>query len=107
MFPEKKQQMFIDWYRGRYWDTSKETGTWEIPKIPEEEQEEDVKAWVEALKKLLWRDAKKIYIHRGWRKEDYLHLFFNQLFLNYWPTYVDKNWKPSKKHIWIDDILGE
>ena len=104
----KQQQAFVDWYRGVYWDTSKSTWTWEIPKIPEEEQERHVRMWVDFLKKLMWpKMCKKIYTHRGWRKEDYLHVVFNGLYLWYWPTYIDKDWNVSKKHMRIDDVLDK
>lgn len=105
---EKQQIRFIDWYKSIYGDTSPKTGTWELPTVPEEEQEKHVKMWVKFLKELMWpKLCKKIYTHRGWRKEDYLHVVFNNLYMNYSPTYLDKDWKVSQRHIWIDDVLDE
>jgi len=104
----KQQQAFVDWYKSIYWDTSESTWTWEIPKIPEEEQEKHVRMWIDFLKELMWpKKCKKIYRHRGGRKEDYLHLVFGNLYLNFWPTYIDKDWKVSEKHMWIDDVLDK
>lgn len=103
---EKQQIKFIEWYKSIYWDTSEATGTWEIPKIPEEEQEKHVKMWVDFLKELMGpKQCRKIYTHRGWNTEDYLHMVFNNLYFNYWPTYVTSKWKVSDRNIWIDDVL--
>lgn len=105
---EKQQMEWVSRYKSVYWDTSKATGTWELPTVPEEEQEKHVRMWVEFLQKLMGpKMCKKIYTHRGWRKEDYLHLAFNNLYMNYSPTYLDKDWKVSQKHLWIDDVLNK
>jgi hypothetical protein len=105
---EKQQIRFIDWYKSIYGDTSPKTGTWKLPKVPEEEQKEHVKMWVKFLKELMWpKMCKKTYRHRGGRKEDYLHLVFGNLYLNFWPTYIDKDCNVSEKYLWIDDVLDE
>lgn len=105
LLTEKQQEQRIERYRSLYWDTSIETWTWKIPSIHESKQREHVKLWKDFFKKLLWpRVCKKIYIHRGWRKEDYLHLVFNNLYMNYWPVFIDDEWNVSKEHIWIDDV---
>lgn len=103
---KKQQKERISRYKSIYWDTSEATGTWEIPTVPEEEQEKHVKMWVDFLKELMGpKQCRKIYTHRGWNTEDYLHVVFNNLYFNYWPTYVTSKWEVSKRHIWIDDVL--
>lgn len=105
LLSKKQQEERVSWYKSIYWDTSAETGTWEIPKLHESLQREHIKMWKDFLIKLLWpRISKRIYTHRGWRKEDYLHVVFWGLYLNYWPTWVDDEWNPSKEHLWLDDV---
>ena len=101
---EKQQIKFIDWYKSIYGDTSKETWTWKLPEIPDEKQEEHIKMWKEFLKQLLWKDCNKKYTHRWGKTEDYLHLCFNNLYFNYWPVYINKDWSISDRIVWIDDV---
>ena len=105
MLTEKQEQEFVRRYKERYWDTSKETGTWKLPRLPADKQLDEVKARVDFLKKLLGRNANKIYIHRWGRKESRLSRAFNGLYFNYWPDYYEADGKPSTKFLWIEDIL--
>ena len=102
---KKQQEQFINRYKSLYGDTSKETWTGEIPKVHESKQKEHIKLWKDFLSRMLWaKTCKKIYVHRGGRKEDYLHLVFNNLYMNYWPTYIDDEGNVSQEHLWIDDV---
>lgn len=104
MLNEKQSLKFVEWYKNLYGDTSKETWTWEIPRLHESLQKEHIEMRRDFIKELLWpRNCKKIYTHRGWRKETWLMLTFNSLYFNYGPTWVDDDWNVSKIQMWLND----
>lgn len=104
---EKQEKKFVDFYRWLYGDTSKATWTGKLPEIPESKQREHMIMWRDFLTNLLWKkNAKKIYTHRGWRKEDYLHLVFNSLWFNYWPIIKWRYWEDIE-YLTLDDIENE
>lgn len=87
MLTEKQQLQFIEFYKSLYWDTSKETWTWELPHIPADKEEEHYKIWEEKLTEIMWkRNAKQPYIHKGWRKDTRLWKVMEGLRLCYWPV---------------------
>ena len=87
MLTEKQQLEFVERYRSIYWDTSKATGTWELPHIPAEKEEEHRKMWEDKLTEIIWpRKAKSIYKIRPYWPETVLHKVFSSLWLCYWPV---------------------
>ena len=87
MFNEKQQQEFVEFYISLYGDTSKETGTGELPHIKASEEEEHKRIREEKLTEILWpRKAKLPYIHKGWRKDTRLWKVMEELWLCYWPV---------------------
>ena len=101
MWTEKSEKMFLEFYRWLYWDTSIATGTWELPTITKDEEEEHIRLWKEALTKCLWgkKKANSLYKMRPYGKQSWLDYAFGWLWLNYWPTVVDKfdDWDPTYK----------
>ena len=83
----KQEQMFIEFYRWLYGDTSKATWTWELPTITEEEKEAHIKMWKDKLKKIIWpKKALRTYKIRPYGPQSYLDYAFSWLWLWYWPS---------------------
>lgn len=53
MFTEKMQREFIEFYKNLYGDTSKETGTGELPHIKAQEEEKHREMRKEELTKII------------------------------------------------------
>lgn len=85
----KQEQEFIKFYKWLYGDTSKSTWTWELPKIPAEEEEAHIKMWKDKLTKILWpKKAKSLYKMRPYGKQTVLDYVFSRLWMWYWPTVI-------------------
>ena len=92
MRDEKAEEKFIEFYRGLYGDTSKATGTWELPTIKPEEEEEHIRMWKEELTKILGKkNAKRVWKIRPYWPQTYLDYVFSWLWLGYWPTVLRSN----------------
>ena len=90
MLTEKQIKEFVERYKCIYWDTSKATGTWQLPHIKAEDEEKHIKMWKDYLTLLIWpRRSKRPYIHKWWRKDTRLWNAFEKLRLMYWPV-IDK-----------------
>jgi hypothetical protein len=90
MLTEKQLKEFVERYKCVYWDTSKATGTWELPHIPADKEDEHIRKWKQYLTMLIWpRRSKRKYIHKWWREDTWLGKVFEELWLCYWPV-VDK-----------------
>lgn len=88
----EQQQQFVEFYRRLYWDTSVETGTWELPTIFKDEEELHRNMWKLQLTKILGKTkANSIYYHSWWRRETYLDHVLSWLWLWYWPKVLDYN----------------
>lgn len=86
----KQSEQFVTFYKWLYWDTSKETGTGELPTIFKDEEELHRNMWKLELTKILGKTkANRSYYHRWWRKEKYVDYVFSWLWLQYWPTVLD------------------
>lgn len=75
----RQSDMFIKFYKNRYWDTK------ELPTILESSEENEILIWKWYLSFILWKQANKIYKHRSRWKETVLEKVFNSLWLDYWP----------------------
>lgn len=85
----KQEQEFIEFYKWLYGDTSKATWTWELPKIPAEDEEAHIKMWKDKLTKIIWpKKAKSLYKMRPYGKQTVLDYVFSRLWLWYWPTVI-------------------
>lgn len=86
MFTKEQQKEFVEFYISLYWDTSKETGTWELPHIKANEKEKHIKMRKDKLTEIIWpKKSKRSYIHKWWRKDTRLWRIFEELWLCYWP----------------------
>ena len=86
MLTQKQIQAFIEFYKWIYGDTSKKTGTGQLPHIKKEDEEKHKKMWYNFLESLIWpRKCKRMYTHKGWRQETILDYCFNNLWFGYWP----------------------
>lgn len=89
---EKAEKEFIEFYKGLYGDTSKETGTWKLPTISPEEEEEHKRMWKEELTKILGKkNANRVWKVRPYGPQTYLDYVFSWLWLGYWPTVLRSN----------------
>lgn len=107
MLSEKQSQMFVDRYRNRYHpDVPEDERVW-APTLPAYTQKDEVEAWIDILKKILWKRWNDTYKYRNWwKRESLLEKAFNSLYLNYGPTYVEEDGSPAKEQIWLDDVLS-
>lgn len=76
---KKQSDMFIQFYKNRYWDTK------EIPTINESSEKNEILIWKSFLSNILWSKANKIYKIRSRWRETVLEKVFNSLWMNYWP----------------------
>lgn len=90
MLTEKQQLEFYERYKSIYGDTSEATGTWELPHIKKEEEEEHIRMRNDKLTEIIWpRKSKRIYKIRPYWPETVLHKVFSCLWLCYGPV-VDR-----------------
>lgn len=83
---DKQINLFIAWYKNRYWsriDTIYKTSM-ELIWIPEEN---DIDDWKEFLKSILWKKYNKKIKNRHWYQLNW-ELIFNSLYSNYWPKWM-------------------
>lgn len=97
---EKQEKEFLDFYKAYYWDTSKDTGTGEIPKICKEHEDLHINLRKEEIDKILWSKKHHKYTHRWGRVEEYRDMVFNWLWLQFWPTVVDEPYKQLWVEVW-------
>ena len=73
-------QDFVMWYRSLYGDTSKETWTWELPTITKAEERLHKRIWKRKIRFSLWNRAYRLYVHKGWRRGNYLEKIYSELY---------------------------
>lgn len=88
MLTKEQEQAFIEFHRWLYGDTSKSTGTGELPKICNIHEE---------LHENLWRKRIKDNI-KGSKK--YKDEVFSWLWLGYWPVVVDEPYEQLWVEVW-------
>ena len=111
----KQSNKFVDWYIDRY-GKKDENGNLitpvEIPRVPVENQREDMLAWADIIYDMLGKTkANQTYKYRvlsDWKKnrETLFEKALYSLFLQYWPTYVEKDWWVARKPLWWDDVIN-
>ena len=111
---EKQSQMFVDWYMDRYAEkdgNGKPITPVDIPRVPVENQREDMIEWVKIIYKILWKSKAwqtyKYRVRADWKayRETMLEKALYSLYLQYWPTYVEKDWWVAKKPLRWDDVI--
>ena len=109
----KQSEKFANRYIERYAekdDNGKPITPVNIPRVPVENQREDMIEWVKIIYEILWKSkAKQTYKYRvnsDWKKhrETVLEKVLYSLFLQYWPTYVEKDWSVARKALWWGDV---
>lgn len=112
LLTDKQVDEYVKWFRKNYWEYCEidDDGRLSIPIIycdnPEEEEKKHRAIWLEEIKKLMWKNANKKYIHKGWREESYAEAQFNALWLYHWP-YFKSNSERDAQHnntTWQEDI---
>ena len=111
----KQSNKFVDWYINRY---AEKNDDWtpitpvEIPRVPVENQREDMLEWANIIFDILWKSkANQTYKYRvdaDWKKhrETLFEKALHSLFLQYWPTYVEEDWWVARKPLWWDDVIN-
>lgn len=93
LLTEKQTEQYIERFKKNYsqYCPIEKDGRLGIATIycenPEEEEEKHKQKWLEEIKKLMWKNANKTYVHRGGRKESYAEAQLAALRLYHWPTF--------------------
>ena len=110
----KQSEKFANRYIERYAekdDNGKPITPVDIPRVPVENQREDMIERAKIIYEILWKSkAKQTYKYRvnaDWKKrrETMFEKALYSLFLQYWPTYVEKDWWVAVKPLWWDDVI--
>lgn len=111
---KKQSEKFVNWYIERYAekdDNGKPITPVDIPRVPVENQREDMIEWVKIIYEILWknksRQTYKYRVNADWKKhrETLFEKALYWLFLQYWPTYVEKNWWVAINPLWWEDVI--
>lgn len=111
----RQSNKFVDWYIDRYAekdDNGKPITPVEIPRIPVEKQREDMIEWANIVFDILWKSkANQTYKYRilpDWKKkrETLFEKALYSLFLQYWPTYVEEDWRVAIRPLWWEDVIN-
>ena len=93
LLTDKQTDQYIEWFKENYWQYCPIDEEWRlwIPIIycenPEEEEKKHKDIWLEEIRKLMWSNADKQYIHRWGRKDTYAWVQLESLWLYHGPTF--------------------
>lgn len=100
LLTDRQLEKYIAWFKENYWQyCENENGRLWIPVIycdnPREEEEKHRQIWLEEIKKLMWKNADKTYVHRWGREESYAEAQFNSLWLYHSPIFKSNEEKDA------------